>query len=171
MKWQIITCLTQCIGTIVSMMVAVFAFKTWRENRKSVNFELIQKLEETFDENVAESLKLYFERREYFKVDGVSIIPDSAEIGIKGILRWYSSLGMMFAFKIVEEKIIGRYKCQFSKVVEDDRIKEYFSALVRSRDARVMRPYYGFLQLIELWGSEDLKLQCKIGIAKEGRIR
>lgn len=161
-----IACLAQCVGTIVSMAVAIFAFKSWRENRKSVNFELIQKLEETFDAKVSGAFRTYFKERKDFKGVGSSFYPMDAEKAICDMLRWYSSLGMMLPLGIVAKAMIERYKYQFRIVAKCPIIREYFKELVKMQDDSKLAAYCGFFRLIEIFGDKDLKNEYKTKILK-----
>lgn len=166
MKWKMIACLAQCIGTIASMAVAVFAFKSWRENRKSVNFELIQKLEEAFDAKVSGAFQMYFKERKDFKVVENSFYPNDASKAICDMLRWYSSLGMMLPLKIVDKTMIERYKYQFRMVAKCPKIREYFKELVKMQDGSKLAAYRGFFRLVEIFGDKDLKNEYKTKVLK-----
>lgn len=158
--------LVSAVSFVCTFALAVFAFTTWRENRKSVNFEMIQKLEETYGEKVSSAFGSYFRERKDFQVVGASFYPDEAGKDIGEMLRWYSSLGMMLPLKIVDKVMIERYKYRFRIVAKDAVIRGYFRELATIQDDSKLAEYRGFFRLVEFFGDKDLKNAYKSKVLK-----
>ena len=157
MKLQLVMCAVQSFGTIVSMVVAVIAFKTWKENRRSVEFELIERLDVTFEAKISEKFSDYFEGNKDFKVVKIGIYPQDARTDIIEILSWFSKLGMMWHVGIAKTPIINRYKYYLRKISGDVKVVSYIEALANHKDGCMMMPYYGFVCLASVFGEERMK--------------
>lgn len=148
---NVLECIFKCVLAAISPTIGIFAFLKRRENRKSDDFEIIQKLEQTFDEKVACVMEPYFNGLGDFQVHGNLITPRDAENAVEGVLRWFSSLGIMLTNGIVSPDTIERYKCTFHKVAALRKVKIYLRELVNFQDGCRARPYCGFIQLALVW--------------------
>ena len=136
------------VGVLLcNAMLALFAFTTWRANRRSVELELLLRVEASYDSEVAQIFSEYLEGKSDWRVQGCLLDPPSANVDIDRLLRWFSTLWALYECGVTGMLLVMRYQYQIKVIAMSPKIKAHLKNLADYDDGRMLRPYYGFVRL------------------------